>query len=172
MPTTPKASGYLSPTGAVVFPRRLPLSVEEAWAAVTDPARTAPWIGPWSGDPATGTVELTMIAEDGAPVVPVGIVRCEAPHLVVVTTAPDGWVLTVRIEGDDDEVVISPIITPACPSTTGRCSAASCKPPGARYLYWTSDSRGSGRSSGHGFLALPSMVRGVLPPARETRVDR
>ncbi|WP_246830891.1 hypothetical protein, partial [Dietzia sp. HMSC21D01] len=131
MPTTPKASGYLSPTGAVVFPRRLPLSVEEAWAAVTDPARTAPWIGPWSGDPATGTVELTMIAEDGAPVVPVGIVRCEAPHLVVVTTAPDGWVLTVRIEGDDDEVVISPIITPACPSTTGRCSAASCKPPGA-----------------------------------------
>ena len=107
MPTTPKASGYLSPTGAVVFPRRLPLSVEEAWAAVTDPARTAPWIGPWSGDPATGTVELTMIAEDGAPVVPVGIVRCEAPHLVVVTTSPDGWVLTVRIEGDDDEVVIS-----------------------------------------------------------------
>lgn len=107
MPTTPKASGYLSPTGAVVFPRRLPLSVEEAWAAVTDPARTAPWIGPWSGDPATGTVELTMIAEDGAPVVSVGIVRCEAPHLVVVTTVPDGWVLTVRIEGDDDEVVIS-----------------------------------------------------------------
>ncbi|WP_314038228.1 transcriptional regulator [Dietzia sp. CH92] len=107
MPTTPKASGYLSPTGSVVFPRRLPLSVEEGWAAVTDPARTAPWIGPWSGDPATGTVELTMIAEDGAPVVPVGIVRCEAPHLVVVSTAPDGWVLTVRIEGDDDEVVIS-----------------------------------------------------------------
>lgn len=104
---TPTASGYLSPTGAVVFPRRLPLSREQAWAAVTDPARTAPWIGPWSGDPATGTVELTMIAEDGAPVVSVGIVRCEAPHLVVVTTAPDGWVLTVRIEGDDDEVVIS-----------------------------------------------------------------
>ncbi|TCW18807.1 hypothetical protein [Dietzia cinnamea] len=53
MPTTPKASGYLSPTGAVVFPRRLPLSVEEAWAAVTDPARTAPCMAtrrraPWS----------------------------------------------------------------------------------------------------------------------------
>ncbi|TCW18808.1 hypothetical protein EDD19_1505 [Dietzia cinnamea] len=59
------------------------------------------------GDPATGTVELTMIAEDGAPVVPVGIVRCEAPHLVVVTTSPDGWVLTVRIEGNDDEVIVS-----------------------------------------------------------------
>ena len=131
MSTTPTASGYLSPTGAVVFPRRPPPSREQAWATVTDPRRTARRIGTWSGDLTSGTIEMTMSAEEGAPVVPVGIVRCEAPHLVVVTTAPDGWVLTVRIEGDDDEVVISPIITPACPSTTGRCSAASCKPPGA-----------------------------------------
>ncbi|MCT2174015.1 SRPBCC domain-containing protein [Dietzia cinnamea] len=107
MPTTPKASGYLSPTGAVVFPRRLPLSVEEAWAAVTDPARTAPWIGPWSGDQTSGTIEMTMSAEAGAPVVPVGIVRCEAPELLVLRLGPDGWVVTVRIEGDDDEVIVS-----------------------------------------------------------------
>ena len=41
-----------------------------------------------------------------------------------------------------------------------------------RYLLSTPDRRGSGRSAGHGFVALPSMVRGVLPPGRETRVDR
>ena len=107
MPTTPKASGYLSPTGAVVFPRRLPLSVEEAWAAVTDPARTAPWIGPRLGDQTSGTIEMTMSAEAGAPVVPVGIVRREAPELLVLRLGPDGWVVTVRIEGDDDEVIVS-----------------------------------------------------------------
>src|SRR5699024_10618727 len=41
-----------------------------------------------------------------------------------------------------------------------------------RYLVSTPDGRGSGRSAGYGFVALPSMVRGVLPPGRETRVDR
>ena len=107
MATTPRASGYLAPSGAVVFPRRLPLSREEAWAAVTDPARTARWIGSWSGDPASGTVEMTMCAEEGSPAETVGVLRCEAPNLVVVRIGPDGWVVTVRIEGDDDEVTIS-----------------------------------------------------------------
>lgn len=107
MSTTPTASGYLNDSGAVVFPRRLPMSREQAWAAVTDPARTARWIGPWSGDPASGTVQLTMTAEEGDPVDGVEVVTCEAPGLLVVRTGPDGWLLTVRVEGDDDEAVVS-----------------------------------------------------------------
>lgn len=107
MSTTPTASGYLNDSGAVVFPRRLPMSREQAWAAVTDPARTARWIGPWSGDPASGTVQLTMTAEEGDPVDGVEVVTCEAPGLLVVRTGPGGWLLTVRVEGDDDEAVVS-----------------------------------------------------------------
>ena len=107
MPATPTASGYLSPTGAVVFPRRLPLSREEAWAAVTDPSRTARWIGPWSGDPGSGTIEMTMSVEEGAPSETVEVVRREARELFVLRLGPGGWVVTVRIEGDDDESVIS-----------------------------------------------------------------
>ena len=38
-----------------------------------------------------------MTAEDGAPTMPVEVVRCEPPRLIV-RTGPDGWVLTVRIE--------------------------------------------------------------------------
>ena len=107
MSTPPTASGSLTESGAVVFTRRLPLSREQAWAAVTDPARTARWIGPWSGDPASGTVELTMTVEEGSPTSTVEVRRCEEP-VVVVTTGPGGWVLTVRVEGDDDdESVIS-----------------------------------------------------------------
>ena len=90
-----------------MFPRRLPMSREQAWAAVTDPARTARWIGPWSGDPASGTVQLTMTAEEGDPVDGVEVVTCEAPGLLVVRTGPGGWLLTVRVEGDDDEAVVS-----------------------------------------------------------------
>ncbi|MET3862288.1 uncharacterized protein YndB with AHSA1/START domain [Dietzia sp. 2505] len=107
MSTTPTASGYLDDSGSVVFPRRLPMSREQAWVAVTDPARTARWIGPWSGDPASGTVQLTMTAEDGDPVDGVEVVTCDAPGLLVVRTGPGGWLLTVRIEGDDGEAVIS-----------------------------------------------------------------
>ena len=106
MSATPRASGYLAPSGAIVFARRLPLSRAEAWAAVTDPVRTARWIGPWSGDPASGTAELTMTAEDGSPTSPVEVIRC-APPLLGVRVGPGGWVLTVRIQGDDDDVVIS-----------------------------------------------------------------
>ena len=108
MSTPPTASGSLTESGAVVFTRRLPISREQAWAAVTDPARTARWIGPWSGDPASGTVELTMTVEEGSPTSTVEVRRCEEPVVLVVTTGPGGWVLTVRVEGDDDdESVIS-----------------------------------------------------------------
>ncbi|WP_194860548.1 SRPBCC domain-containing protein [Dietzia sp. SYD-A1] len=109
---TPTPSGRLSDSGAVVFSRRLPRSREQAWAAVTDPARTARWIGPWSGDPASGTVQLTMTAEDGDPVDDMEVVTCDAPGLLVVRTGSGGWLLTVRIESDDEggeggEAVIS-----------------------------------------------------------------
>lgn len=107
MSTPPTASGSLTESGAVVFTRRLPISREQAWAAVTDPARTARWIGPWSGAPASGTVELTMTVEEGSPTSTVEVRRCEEPVVLVVTTGPGGWVLTVRVEGDDDEAVIS-----------------------------------------------------------------
>ncbi|GAA3510195.1 SRPBCC domain-containing protein [Dietzia aurantiaca] len=107
MSTPPTASGSLTESGAVVFTRRLPISREQGWAAVTDPARTARWIGPWSGDPASGTVELTMTVEEGSPTSTVEVRRCEEPVALVVTTGPGGWVLTVRVAGDDDEAVIS-----------------------------------------------------------------
>ncbi|WP_127913442.1 hypothetical protein [Micrococcus sp. FDAARGOS_333] len=53
-----------------------------------------------------------------------------------------------------------------------RFDAAFLLKANARYLVSTPERRGSGRSAGYGSVALPSMVRGVLPPGRETRVDR
>ncbi|KAA0918682.1 SRPBCC domain-containing protein [Dietzia sp. ANT_WB102] len=107
MTSTPTASGYLAPSGAVVFSRRLPMSREAAWSAITDPARTVRWIGSWSGDPESGSIEMTMSAEEGAPAESVEVLRCEAPSLVVVRIGSGGWVVTVRIEGDDNEATVS-----------------------------------------------------------------
>ena len=72
------------------------------WAALTDPDRLACWFGRWTGDPATGTVQLVPLeAPDGEP----GLVRihaCEAPsRLEVELASPDGpWPLTVNLTGD------------------------------------------------------------------------
>ena len=52
-------------------------------------------------------MESGAVCEEGSPAETVGVLRCEAPNLVVVRIGPDGWVVTVRIEGDDDEVTIS-----------------------------------------------------------------
>jgi len=101
---TPTATGRRSASGAIAFERYFPASVDDVWAAVTDPDRTARWIGRWSGDPASGTVHLVMDAEDGAPAEDVEIVECEPPRSLVVRTGPDPedpWELRLTVEPVD-----------------------------------------------------------------------
>ncbi len=40
--------------------------IDDVWSALTDPDRVARWIGTWTGDPATGTVDLVMTDEEGS----------------------------------------------------------------------------------------------------------
>lgn len=40
-----------------------------------------------------------------------------------------------------------------------------------RYIYWVPEGRGFGRWARYDFLALPLMIRGVLSPGSEARVD-
>src|SRR3954447_24549768 len=73
------------------FVRTYDAPVDDVWAALTDSDRTARWIGPWSGDPATGSVALTMSAEAEGDPSPVQILRCVPPtELVVETAGPAG----------------------------------------------------------------------------------
>ena len=41
--------------------------VEDVWAAVTEPERLARWIGTWTGDPASGSVDFRMLFEGDEP---------------------------------------------------------------------------------------------------------
>ncbi len=71
----------------------------DVWSALTDPDRTARWFGRWTGDPASGSVQVVMVAEADAPPQTVAMLACEPPtRLLVETDSPDGvWRLTVTL---------------------------------------------------------------------------
>lgn len=85
------------------FVRLFPTDVRDLWSAVTESDRCVLWFGAWSGDPASGTVELVMTAEEGAPAQSVAIVECTEPaRLVIDMPSPDGsWRLSLEIGTDD-----------------------------------------------------------------------
>lgn len=79
--------------------RELPEPIEVVWAALTDPAHTLGWIGTWSGDPASGTIEFTMTAEGVTEPQPVVVRECTAPtRLALEMPGPEGaWLVVVDI---------------------------------------------------------------------------
>lgn len=90
---TPRPTGRLDAGGHLVLARTFRTSAEEIWGALTDSDRLARWYGTWSGDPASGRVELLMTAEDWDQPEPLLIRRCEPPRHLALTlgTAADAW---------------------------------------------------------------------------------
>ena len=79
------------------FVRTYDTSAADVWSAVTDPERLGRWFGTWSGDPATGTVQLQMV--EATTPQDAKIVECSPPHrLAIETLSPDGpWPLSVSL---------------------------------------------------------------------------
>ena len=77
--------------------------VEDVWSGLTEPDRVARWFGRWTGDPASGTVELLMTEEAAATPEAVTIVECEPPtRLVVDLPSPDGtWHVSATLHQRD-----------------------------------------------------------------------
>ncbi|WP_295624517.1 SRPBCC family protein [uncultured Corynebacterium sp.] len=99
--TTPVGEIVRSDDATILrFRRGLAHPIDAVWRALTDPDATAAWIGPWSGDPDTGTVELAMTAEADGPPHSVEIIECTKPDILMVRTSGpgDGWRLEVRLE--------------------------------------------------------------------------
>jgi uncharacterized protein YndB with AHSA1/START domain len=81
----------------IVFTRLFAASLDDVWAACTEPQRMERWIGTWSGDPASGEVSFRMTAEgDDVPEEIYLVEACEPPHRFVVRSresasfSPDG----------------------------------------------------------------------------------
>lgn len=77
-------------TSYVVYHRRFRASIDDVWAAITEPDRLARWIGTWSGDPSTGSVDFSMTAE-GEDIQPARylIDECSPPATLRVRTGPE-----------------------------------------------------------------------------------
>lgn len=81
------------------FIRTYDVPVEDVWAALTEPGRVARWFGTWTGDPATGSIEVRMTAEEETSAQTVQILECQPPRrLAMNLPSPDGaWHLTLSL---------------------------------------------------------------------------
>ncbi|HEY8584484.1 MAG TPA: SRPBCC family protein [Capillimicrobium sp.] len=91
----------------LVLTRRFAAPIEDVWASVTEPDRTARWFGRWEGEGRPGaTITVTLGFEDGSPAAEMTIVACTPPrHLELRATDEAGmWHLELELRADGDEV--------------------------------------------------------------------
>ncbi|MGW5989215.1 SRPBCC family protein [Streptomyces anulatus] len=86
----------------IAFDRTFRAGVEDVWAAVTEPDRLARWIGEWTGDPSTGSVDFRMLYEgDEHQAELLTIQECRAPHRLVLISRVPGqelvWHMTLTL---------------------------------------------------------------------------
>lgn len=104
---TPSPTGKLVPTAEgrdLVLSRTFRAGIEDVWASITEPERTARWFASWTGDAGPGkTIRCKLVFEEGAPESDMTIDACEAPRLLAVTTRDDygTWRLEARLTEAD-----------------------------------------------------------------------
>ena len=99
-------------TTYVVFRREFRAPISDVWAAVTEPERLERWIGTWSGDPTSGSIEFRMTAEaEDAPAETHRIVACDPPRRLVTESSGAGdetvWRLELDLAEDDGVTVLT-----------------------------------------------------------------
>jgi len=80
---------------AVVFDRRFEAGIDEVWASITESAELQQWVGEWTGDPGSGSVQFRMTAEgEDVPAETVYLDECSAPSRlrarIFMGDGPDG----------------------------------------------------------------------------------
>jgi activator of Hsp90 ATPase-like protein len=106
---------------AVVHERSFRAPIEDVWAAVTESDRLARWIGTWTGNPTSGSVQFQMNAEgDNVPPSAYDILHCEPPHRLSVQTGT--WVLTLDLRQDGPTTILALtqlVVDPGLVESTG-----------------------------------------------------
>lgn len=98
----PMPGGRVIPTAEgldLVIVRRFNAPIEDVWASITEPERTARWWGPWTGVPGPGrTIRYTMAFEAEGPAQEMMIEACEPPvHLAVRGLGTYAWRLEAHL---------------------------------------------------------------------------
>ena len=103
---TPKPTGRRSSTAPdeLLLTRSFKASIENVWASITEPERTAQWFASWRGEAGPGqTIRYRLEFEEDAPEADMVIDVCEPPHRLVVSTDDDQghWRLEARLRETD-----------------------------------------------------------------------
>jgi uncharacterized protein YndB with AHSA1/START domain len=97
-------------TSYLVLTREFQAPVADVWAAVTESDRLGRWIGTWTGDPATGSVDFRMTFEgDGSAVGRYDIDVCEPPHRLTLRTSFENseWLLELDLAEADSVTTLT-----------------------------------------------------------------
>ncbi|MBF6225361.1 SRPBCC family protein [Nocardia abscessus] len=100
---TKRPTGRLFPAEAgkdLVLIRTYRAPIEDVWASVTEPDRTARWFGPWEGEAGPGrTIKVQMVFEDEQPWTQMRIDACEPPRRLAVSAVDDhgSWQLDLAL---------------------------------------------------------------------------
>ncbi|MFC7625443.1 SRPBCC family protein [Microlunatus sp. GCM10028923] len=106
----------------LVLTRSLPGSIDDAWASITEPDRTARWIGHWEGEGAVGaSVKLRLGFEEDTPWTEVKIIECAAPRrLRVLTIDEQGtWDLSLELSSAGDHAALRFVMHRIDPAVVG-----------------------------------------------------
>jgi uncharacterized protein YndB with AHSA1/START domain len=100
---SPTPTGRLSGTD-LVLTRTFHAPVDDVWASLTDPERTARWYGTWKGDAAPGrAIQVQMVHEEGGPWMDMTIDACEPPRRLALSSETDhgNWFLDMALTETD-----------------------------------------------------------------------
>ncbi len=76
--------------GDLVLTRSFRAPIDDVWASLTEPDRTARWFGPWEGDAGPGrTIKVQMIQEEGKPWFDMTVDACEPPARLAVSAGEE-----------------------------------------------------------------------------------
>ena len=87
---------------ALVVSRTFRAPIEDVWASVTEPDRTARWFGTWKGDAAPGRmIKVQMGFEDQAPWLDKRIDACDPPRRLALSDESGGMRIELLLSHTD-----------------------------------------------------------------------
>jgi len=101
---SPQATGRLQGNDLIIE-RRFRAPIDDVWASITRPEKTALWFGPWEGEAGQGmTVRLQLVHEKDRPWTDLRIDACEAPHRLAVATVDEfgEWRMELTLAQEND----------------------------------------------------------------------
>jgi uncharacterized protein YndB with AHSA1/START domain len=104
---SPKPTGRIIPTAEgrdLVLVRTFRAPIDDVWASITEPERTARWFGPWTGEAGEGKkIRYTMSFEQGDTWSEMTIDRCDPPRHLAVSSVDDygTWRLEAQLSERD-----------------------------------------------------------------------